>query len=304
MSTFPIGKHERPMEEYVQHTRMKLAAACAALIALPAAAWGQDGEVTTDVHMRAGPGTDYPVVTTIPGGRDVDVYGCVSSHDWCDVGWANRRGWVFSDYIEYDYDDRLVPLPDYYGRIGLPTLSFSFGSYADQHYRGEPWYNDRDRWDHRRGHDGRGRDGDGRDHHGRRWHHGDDHGRWDHGNDDHHRRWGRRGDDHHGRWHHGDDGHHGRWGRGDDDQRGQWDNGDDGRQGRWNRGDEERGRDRNGRGGDNARGCPSWRDNCEPDDQMEQSPDAGSMGSDESAMQQGQWSTQQDEGSDQSSTEQ
>jgi uncharacterized protein YraI len=150
-------------------------------IALPALA--QDASVTADLNMRAGPGTQYPVITTIPAGRSIDIYGCEGGLNWCDVSWRGNRGWVYSDYLNYTYRDRTRPVAEWGARVDLPIISFSFGDYADRHYRGMPWYDDRDRWDRDRG----GRwDRDGRDR--------DRDGRWDRGDRDRDRdrdRWGR-----------------------------------------------------------------------------------------------------------------
>lgn len=155
-------------------TRLSIAAAGSFLIT--GAAIAQNAEVTADVNMRAGPGSRYPIVTTIPSGRDISVHGCVSGYDWCDATWRGRRGWIFSDYIDYEFGSRLLPLPEIGASIDLPILNFRFGSYSDRHYRDEPWYRDRDRWMGRRNNfewerDDRGawRDGDRR---GSRW---DDH---------------------------------------------------------------------------------------------------------------------------------
>ena len=63
--------------------------------------------------MRAGPGTEYPVVKTVPAGAPVNVHGCLSDHDWCDVSWSGDRGWVSADYLNYFYNNRYVYLPSY-----------------------------------------------------------------------------------------------------------------------------------------------------------------------------------------------
>jgi uncharacterized protein YraI len=127
-----------------------------ALLAFPAAA--QEAEVTIDLNMRAGPATRYPIITTIPAGRGVDVYGCLASYDWCDVGWRGFRGWVFTDYLEYYYRNDYRPVIEWGPRIGLPVITFTFGDYARRHYRNMPWYEDRWRWERRDRRDRRDRD--------------------------------------------------------------------------------------------------------------------------------------------------
>lgn len=79
---------------------LALAAAVACLATLsPAAA--ANGVTTSDVNMRIGPGTDYPVIVAIPAAQPVTIVGCVSGYAWCDVVWADRRGWVAAAYL-YD----------------------------------------------------------------------------------------------------------------------------------------------------------------------------------------------------------
>ena len=201
----------------MKRTFTTLSALLLSSIALPALA--QDARVTTDLNMRAGPGTRFPVITTIPGGRSVDIHGCESGLNWCDISWRGNRGWVYSDYLNYTYERRSRPVAEWGARIDLPIVSFSFGDYADRHYRSMPWYADRSRWD----------DDDRRDRDGRR-------GGWD--DDDRRDRNARSGD------------------RDDDDRRGRDARGggrdDDDRRGRDARGggrDDDDRRDRDARGG-------------------------------------------------------
>ena len=56
-------------------------------------------QVTVDLNLRVGAGTDYGIITTIPSGVAVTVYGCTSGYSWCDVEWDGYRGWVYSRYL-------------------------------------------------------------------------------------------------------------------------------------------------------------------------------------------------------------
>jgi hypothetical protein len=72
-----------------------IALGTAALIALSAvAAQSAPALATKNVNMRQGPGTSYPLVTTIPGGSTVDVSGCHGG--WCTVGWQGRTGYAIA----------------------------------------------------------------------------------------------------------------------------------------------------------------------------------------------------------------
>jgi len=55
------------------------------------------GVAISDVNMRTGPGTGYPVITTIPGGAPVEVLGCQS---WCSVIYRGTEGFVSGRYVQ------------------------------------------------------------------------------------------------------------------------------------------------------------------------------------------------------------
>jgi uncharacterized protein YraI len=117
-----------------------------AALAFPALAQAADAYVTGDVNLRAGPDPDYPLIDQIPAGTEVDVQGCTDGWEWCDVIVYGNRGWVAGNYIEYEYQDQPVLLPEYGAEIGIPIVSFVIGNYWDHYYRGRPFYRERDRW--------------------------------------------------------------------------------------------------------------------------------------------------------------
>jgi hypothetical protein len=74
----------------------------------PAGKTGSTGDRTNDavalriaraimhVNMRAGPSNDQAVVMRIPEGSTLEVVKC---HQWCEVIFAGRRGWVYQGFI-------------------------------------------------------------------------------------------------------------------------------------------------------------------------------------------------------------
>jgi uncharacterized protein YraI len=118
----------------------------AASLALPALAQAAEGYVTGNVNLRAGPDPGYPRIALIRAGTYVDVLGCTEGWEWCDVIVYGDRGWVAGNYVEYEYRDRPVLLPAYGAQIGVPIITFVIGNYWDSHYRGRPFYRERDRW--------------------------------------------------------------------------------------------------------------------------------------------------------------
>lgn len=123
--------------------------ACAGLMALtlPAMAEAAQAISTANVNLRAGPSTQYPPVLVVPAGNRVEIFGCLSSANWCDVGYAGYRGWISGSYLQTQFSSRRIYVdPDYYGRLGIPTVTFRVDNYWDRYYRGRDFYRERDRW--------------------------------------------------------------------------------------------------------------------------------------------------------------
>ncbi len=84
--------------------------------------------VTNAVNLRAGPGTSYSVIDTLPAGADVDILNCTGS--WCRVSWDGAVGFASASYLDdadtyeapssvyaepvYDYDYAFAS-PRFYG---------------------------------------------------------------------------------------------------------------------------------------------------------------------------------------------
>ena len=121
-----------------------LLASGAALLLFAGVAAAAPATARTDLNLRSGPGTQFPVVGSIPAGETVDVGGCTGS--WCQVnfsggsGFANRSylalagggpsvgvavapGPVYDDTPDYAYDDSYD-----YGYGYGPSVGFYAGS--------------------------------------------------------------------------------------------------------------------------------------------------------------------------------
>lgn len=60
--------------------------------------------------------------------------------------WAQDRGWVAGNYIQYDYNDQPVLLSGYGAAIGIPIVGFVIGDYWGRYYHNRPFYAQRETW--------------------------------------------------------------------------------------------------------------------------------------------------------------
>ncbi|HEX6832612.1 MAG TPA: hypothetical protein VF132_03670, partial [Rudaea sp.] len=76
----------------------------------------------------------------------VHLDGCVDGWSWCDVSAGGQRGWVYGPFLQQEYEGERLSIHDGGARIGIPIISFEFGSYWNDHYRDRSWYRQRDHW--------------------------------------------------------------------------------------------------------------------------------------------------------------
>ena len=120
------------------------------LCALPLMAQAYDAYTVADASLQAGPDMEYPSITEIPAGTELEIQGCIDGFTWCDVVAGDNRGWVAGDFLEEDFDNQRVVVTDYGPRIGIPVVGFSLGVYWGAHYHNRPFFSERTRWEERR----------------------------------------------------------------------------------------------------------------------------------------------------------
>ncbi|MBP9906358.1 MAG: SH3 domain-containing protein [Rhodoferax sp.] len=101
-----------------------------------------------DLNLRAGPDRDFPVVHTLRQSTPVEVMGCQSDYQWCDVRVESLRGWVRADYLSATFENGEVNVAERGASIGLPVLAFIIGAYWADHYFDRPWYRRHSHWQH------------------------------------------------------------------------------------------------------------------------------------------------------------
>jgi len=105
-----------------------------------------NGYPVTNVNLRAGPGTDYPVIVTVPARAPISILGCLADYAWCDTIFEGSRGWMRSIYLSGYYQGYYYSLRDYAPRLGYRTVSFDINGYWNSNYRDRPFYGERSRW--------------------------------------------------------------------------------------------------------------------------------------------------------------
>jgi len=113
-------------------------------LALPLAAFARDAIVVDSIDLQAGPDPDYPSITQLSAGTEVQVQGCIDGYNWCDVLAAGDRGWVPGTFLAEEYDGDRVLIVDAGPRIGIPVVSFEIGAYWGEHYHNRPFYAQRE----------------------------------------------------------------------------------------------------------------------------------------------------------------
>lgn len=150
--------------------RIKLVALAAGTI-LASLGVAHAATVTTDLNLRAGPGTDYPVIDAMPAGTHVNVRNCTGS--WCRVSYNGQVGWASNSYLTggrsttvyrlrtyappayayvepgYAYAPGYNDYPSYYGTYAYEpgfSIGIGFGGFGGPHWGG--WHGGHRHWRH------------------------------------------------------------------------------------------------------------------------------------------------------------
>jgi hypothetical protein len=87
-------------------------AAGAALLGMSGAAFAAEAMATTDLNVRSGPGTGYPVIGVLGSGQSTTIRGCLQSGTWCAISQGGEEGWVSARYLSSMMGGRQVVLTE------------------------------------------------------------------------------------------------------------------------------------------------------------------------------------------------
>jgi uncharacterized protein YraI len=104
----------------------------------PIAAQAMTAYAGKDITLHAGPGATYPTVEQLSQDTRLWLLGCTRQGEWCDVSHGRIRGWVRLGQIALSDGFRISD--------AIPVASFNLDDYWSEHYRHEPFYDNRDRW--------------------------------------------------------------------------------------------------------------------------------------------------------------
>jgi uncharacterized protein YraI len=138
-----------PRQEGCAMKRISIALFTLVAMAFGSAVWAGNAYTQGVVHLRAGPSTEYPLVSSIPPNSLLNVNGCLDDWTWCDVDWEGNRGWIYGNYLYYDYQNRRVPVIGFGASLGIGIVAFNIGDYWGRYYHGRRWYGRESYWRNR-----------------------------------------------------------------------------------------------------------------------------------------------------------
>ena len=124
-----------------------LGAATVAALAIPTVALADWGQITGSVNLRAGPGTGYQRLTTLPAGARIWVNGS-AGNGWVSVTYNGNGGYVSGSYVATGYANNYQRPPMAHAYYNRPPMSPQFGVFIGHPpaptygYQRRPWWDD------------------------------------------------------------------------------------------------------------------------------------------------------------------
>jgi uncharacterized protein YraI len=112
--------HDTTRKEAAMIPRKQLVCAASFLLLSTGLAMAAPARVATDLNVRSGEGTGYPVIAVMPAGAVVDVSGC--GDGWCYV--RDYRGFASASYLDVGGTAYIAPRTTY---VAPPAVVVSPG---------------------------------------------------------------------------------------------------------------------------------------------------------------------------------
>ncbi|UCI10695.1 DUF1236 domain-containing protein [Mesorhizobium sp. B1-1-8] len=103
--------------------RLLLPAITGALVALSGAAFADTPvSAATNLNVRAGPGSQYPVIGVLRAGQTATLNGCLQNSKWCTIAEAGGQGWIDSDYVTAEFGGNRMVLTERPADSGIAVV--------------------------------------------------------------------------------------------------------------------------------------------------------------------------------------
>lgn len=93
-------------------------------LAIPGTAVAAVATATADLHIRSGPGPQYPVIGTIQKDGSVELSGCLAGTNWCHVRQEDDLGWSYAPYLTVDRGEGPVVAAQGWQTLGVPPVTY------------------------------------------------------------------------------------------------------------------------------------------------------------------------------------
>ncbi|MCB1499804.1 MAG: DUF1236 domain-containing protein [Bauldia sp.] len=102
--------------------RIFLATAIAGVI-VAGPAFAISGYSTAHLNLRAGPGTQYPIVGMMEYNVRSDITGCLADYSWCAIAVAGLTGWASAEYLVVDKGGAIMQVDEQGAATGIPVVA-------------------------------------------------------------------------------------------------------------------------------------------------------------------------------------
>jgi uncharacterized protein YraI len=80
------------------------------------------GYSTAHLNLRAGPGTQYPIVGVMEYNVRSQITGCIADYSWCAITVAGLNGWASAEYLVVDEGGSILEVDEQGAATGIPVV--------------------------------------------------------------------------------------------------------------------------------------------------------------------------------------